>query len=140
MLSFGNFPDFAPVLKQSFLTCAFQLSLCCSLTSLLLLVIQSEGGRSVEHTLLFSFNGLVQILLVERSRNTGIMPILCTTACAVTIMVCSIHFYRTNNNGHWGIWVAQSLKHLTLDFGSSYDLRVIRSSPALGSALGMEPA
>ena len=36
--------------------------------------------------------------------------------------------------------VAQLVKCLTPDFGSSNDLRVMRSSPALGSALGMEPA
>jgi len=36
--------------------------------------------------------------------------------------------------------VAQSVEHLTLDFGSCHDLRVVRSSPASGSALSMEPA
>ena len=35
--------------------------------------------------------------------------------------------------------VAQSVKHLTLDFNSGHDLRVLKSSPALGSMLGMEP-
>ena len=36
--------------------------------------------------------------------------------------------------------MAQSVEYLTLDFGSGHDLRVVRSSPASGSALGMEPA
>ena len=40
----------------------------------------------------------------------------------------------------WGSWVAQSVKHLTLDFGSAHDLRVVRLSPGLGSMLGVEPA
>jgi len=36
--------------------------------------------------------------------------------------------------------VAQSFKRPTLDFGSDHDLRVVRLSPLLGSALGLEPA
>ena len=38
-----------------------------------------------------------------------------------------------------GDWVTQWVKYLTLDFGSGHDLRVVRSSPTLGYALGMEP-
>ena len=34
-----------------------------------------------------------------------------------------------------GAWVAQSVKRLTLDFGSDHDLRVMGLSPAWGSAL-----
>ena len=37
-------------------------------------------------------------------------------------------------------WVAQSVKHLTLDFGSGHNLLVMRSSPVLGSALRVELA
>ena len=33
-----------------------------------------------------------------------------------------------------------SVEHLTLDLGPGHDLKVVRLSPALGSALGMEPA
>ena len=33
-----------------------------------------------------------------------------------------------------GAWVAQSVERLTLDFSSGHDLRVVGSSPALGSA------
>ena len=40
----------------------------------------------------------------------------------------------------WGNQVAQSVKHLTPDFGSGHDLIVVRLSPMLGSVLGMEPA
>ena len=32
------------------------------------------------------------------------------------------------------------VKHLTLDFGSGHDLRVVRSSSASDSVLGVEPA
>ena len=39
-----------------------------------------------------------------------------------------------------GAWVAQSVEHLTLDFGSGHDLRVVRSSPLSGSMLGVESA
>ena len=42
--------------------------------------------------------------------------------------------------GYWGVWVAQSLEHLTLDFGSGHDLRVVRWSPMSGSVLCEEPA
>jgi len=41
---------------------------------------------------------------------------------------------------HHGAWVAQLVKHLILGFGSGHDLRVMRSSPMLGSALTMESA
>ena len=34
-----------------------------------------------------------------------------------------------------GAWVAESVKCPTLDFGSGHDLKVVRSSPKLGSAL-----
>jgi len=38
-----------------------------------------------------------------------------------------------------GTWVAQSVKHPTLDLSSGLDLRVVSSSSELGSTLGMEP-
>lgn len=41
---------------------------------------------------------------------------------------------------HRAAWVAQSIKCPTLDFGASRDLRVVSSSPKVGSILGMEPA
>ena len=37
----------------------------------------------------------------------------------------------------WGIWVAHSVDHWTLEFNSGHDLRVL-SSPVLGSAFCME--
>lgn len=40
----------------------------------------------------------------------------------------------------WGAWVGQSAGLPTLDFGSSGDLGVLRSSLKLGSMLGVEPA
>ena len=36
--------------------------------------------------------------------------------------------------------MVQSVRCLTPDFSSGYALEVVRSSPALGSALSMEPA
>jgi len=38
-----------------------------------------------------------------------------------------------------GTRVAQSVEHLSLDFGSGHDPRVVGSSPTSGSALGVEP-
>ena len=37
-----------------------------------------------------------------------------------------------------GACVAQLVKHLNLNFSSGHDLRVVRSSPKLGSMLGVE--
>ena len=37
-------------------------------------------------------------------------------------------------------WVAQLVKHPTLDLSSDLDLRVVSSSPFLGSMLGVKPA
>ena len=37
--------------------------------------------------------------------------------------------YKTHHH-HQGAWVAQLIKHLTLDFGSGHDLGVVRLSPA----------
>ena len=35
----------------------------------------------------------------------------------------------------WGTWVAQLVKHLTFDFGSEHDLRVMGLNPMLDSVL-----
>ena len=37
-------------------------------------------------------------------------------------------------------WVAQSIKHLTLNFSSGHVLRIMRSSPILSFTLNIEPA
>jgi len=39
-----------------------------------------------------------------------------------------------------GTWAARSVKHPTLELSSGLDLRVVSSSPMLGSMLGVEPA
>ena len=44
---------------------------------------------------------------------------------------------RTPYSG--GAWIPQLVKHLTLDFSSGHDPRVVRWSPASGSMLGMRP-
>lgn len=44
---------------------------------------------------------------------------------------------RTERQGFWGTWVAQRVRASA--FGSGYDLRVLRWSPALGSLLSGEP-
>lgn len=38
----------------------------------------------------------------------------------------------------WGTWLSQSVKCPSLHFGSCHHLRVVRRSPTLSSALGME--
>ena len=39
-----------------------------------------------------------------------------------------------------GAWVSQLVKHSTPEFGSGYDLMVVRLSSVSGSALSLEPA
>ena len=40
----------------------------------------------------------------------------------------------------WDTWVAQSVELPTLDLGTGYDLRVVRSSPVWGSLLSGKSA
>ena len=54
-------------------------------------------------------------------------------------LICHV-FKKLKINSRGGAWVVQWVKHLTLVFGLSHDLMVMRSNPTLGSALGMEPA
>jgi len=54
-------------------------------------------------------------------------------------LACNFGLKRENKESKRGLWVAQSVKHPTLDFGSGHDLGVLRSSPASGSALGVDP-
>ena len=42
------------------------------------------------------------------------------------------------NNECTGAWVAQSAEHLTLDFCSGHDPRIVGLSPVSGSRLGVE--
>ena len=44
-----------------------------------------------------------------------------------------IQFAIFKNYYFWGAWVAPSVEHQTLNYGSGYNPRVIRSSPASGS-------
>lgn len=69
---------------------------------------------------------------------------------------CSLTFSRTFQNPEYkfhynplmwerivcfgGAWVVQSFKHLSLGLGSGQDLRIVRQSPVLGSALSVESA
>ena len=39
-----------------------------------------------------------------------------------------------------GTWVAQLVEHLTLDFSSGHDFKVMKLSPKSHSTLSMEPA
>lgn len=38
----------------------------------------------------------------------------------------------------WGVWVAQLVRHSTLDLGSGYELEVLRLIPVSGSLLSGE--
>ena len=44
-------------------------------------------------------------------------------------------FLCTLKKDHWGTWVAQLVERLTFDLGSGQDLRVVRRSPILFSAV-----
>uniref|UniRef100_A0A452RRJ7 DUF4485 domain-containing protein n=1 Tax=Ursus americanus TaxID=9643 RepID=A0A452RRJ7_URSAM len=58
----------------------------------------------------------------------------------VTIRRRSILFESLKNYIFRSAWVSQAVKCVTLGFGSGHDLRVVRSSPKLGSALRGESA
>ena len=45
--------------------------------------------------------------------------------CSLHTAVLVIHSFKL-----WGGWVAQSVKHLTLDFSSGHDSRVMGSNPS----------
>jgi len=47
---------------------------------------------------------------------------------------------HTELNTIWGGHLGGSIERWTLDFGSGHDFRVVRSSPASGSVLGVESA
>ena len=40
-----------------------------------------------------------------------------------------VHFTGKRFCGFWGSWVAQSVKHLTLNFGSGHDAKVVEFEP-----------
>jgi len=40
-------------------------------------------------------------------------------------IICTYILDVKKNSNFWGVWVAQSVKHLTLGFGSGHDLRVV---------------
>ena len=46
-----------------------------------------------------------------------------------------LQYFNNINISHWGTWVTQSVKDLTLDFGSGHDLSFMRLSLSLGSGL-----
>ena len=52
----------------------------------------------------------------------------------------SLSYFFLKMISKWGAWVAQSVEHPTLDFGSGHDPRVMRSSPTLGSVLSVKSA
>lgn len=52
-----------------------------------------QGSNHMDYTSLFSFYGLVQILLIGISMSTGIMSILCSTVHTVLAIECSVYFY-----------------------------------------------
>ena len=52
----------------------------------------------------------------------------------------NVHIYGSGMRVHrkWGTWVAQPIKHMTLDFDSGHSLRVMRLNPTMGSTLSKE--
>jgi len=66
--------------------------------------------------------------------------------CMLKLIICQeAHMALSNTfslkNISWrGVWVAQSVKWPTLDFGLCHDLRVLESSPEGGSTLSRESA
>ena len=56
------------------------------------------------------------------------------------MIIIIIIFYYKKKPTIGATQVAQSVKHLTLDFDSGHDLRIVKSSPTSGYMDSMEPA
>ena len=67
---------------------------------------------------------------------------LCPTSAFKSETVCpTLPKYNLKSFKYRGAWVAQSVKHLTLDFGSGHDLAIWEFKPRIGiCADGEEPA
>ena len=73
-----------------------------------------------------------QHLIVGSLYESPVLPRLSQDVAILTIPLLKLSLQ--------GTWVTQLIKHLTLDFSSGHNLRVVRSSPMSGSMLGVEPA
>ena len=65
----------------------------------------------------------------------------------IMVMIANFEYTETKTkpelytlNGYSGAWVAHWIEHLTLDFSSGHDPRVVGLSPVSGSAWSGEPA
>lgn len=70
--------------------------------------------------------------------GVGLQHVNCWGGGAVTFQSIAFTLCKHNARG-WGACVSQSVKHLTLDLGTGLDLRVMSSSPMMGSMLGVQP-
>ena len=59
--------------------------------------------------------------------------------CSLSIKMLPLH-KNLSRELEWDLWAAWSVKHLTLDFSSGRDLKVVGSSPGSGSMLSAESA
>ena len=57
---------------------------------------------------------------------------------SITFNTLLLIYISSKINLYGGAWVAQSLKHPALDFGSGHHLRVMGLSPVSGSVLSRE--
>ena len=124
---------------------------CCHSTRILWLLWVWGAGEHLPVCFPSLFLSLAPCILGLRL-TMGYQPLFCQLNHAVVlsfifVQVWDIGHLHQNNprcllevQSSKGVWVVQSVKHLTLGFSSGRDLRVVRSSPESGSVLSAESA
>ena len=62
----------------------------------------------------------------------SLSPPLCPTLLTLSLKINKLRNFYIYKKKPWGTWVAQSVKRLTLDFGSGHNLTVHEFEPRVG--------
>ena len=106
--------------------------------------VSGKGCRVLLKASEYSVRTETVLLLIQRSLGENLNSNLeeeqqlAITFFKGTAHLCLGKIVVRNMGIHRGAWVAQPVRRPALDFGSGLDLRVMRSSPALGSMLSVE--
>lgn len=71
--------------------------------------------------------------------NFGIIRVFIESNYRVLLQRQAEYHSNIGNKLHRTNWLAQMVKHSTLELSSGLDLKVVNSSPTLGSAQGAKP-
>ena len=94
------------------------------------------GGSVVEHLHLAQAKVLGSLIGLPMGSLLLLLPMSLPLSFSVSYQSINQSILKKENL-KMGTWVAQLVKHLTLDFSLDHDLRVVKLNPALGSALGV---